>query len=180
MTKMVNIKCSYCGKESEKRLAEINRQKKKGKNQFYCGLSCSGKSDTNLKKLTKYRKPFAKNHLYANNRKDEFTPFRYHLRNAKNHSGNREFSITLDDLKDLWNQQNGVCAVTGLELVIKAFDDNQSKSPFQASLDRIDNSKGYTKNNIRFVCLMFNYARNNFTDAETLEFFKKAIGSTPL
>jgi hypothetical protein len=173
MIKMVNIKCSYCGKESEKKLAEINRQKKKGKEKFYCSLSCSGKSDTNLKKLTKCRKPFSNIHLYSNNRRDEFTPFRYHLRNAKNHSRDREFSITLEDLKNLWNQQNGICAVTGLELIIKSFDDNQSKSPLQASLDRIDNSKGYTKDNIRFVCLMFNYARNNFTDEETLEFFKK-------
>jgi hypothetical protein len=67
-----------------------------------------------------------------------------------------------------------LCAITGLKLVSKVFDDNQPKSPYQASLDRIDNAKGYTKDNVRFVCLMFNYARNNFTDEETLEFFKKA------
>ena len=182
MIKMVIIKCSYCGKESEKRLAEINRQKKKGKQQFYCGLSCSGKSETNLRKLSRHRTDFPKNNPHANNRKDKFTPFRYQLGAAKKRAKryNREFDLDLEYLKELWDFQNGKCAVTGLDLIIKCFFKKQhkiAKSPYQTSLDRIDNSKGYVKGNVRYVCYMFNIARNDFTDQQVLDFcFKVTNG----
>lgn len=42
-------------------------------------------------------------------------------------------------------QQNGCCALTGFAFI---FEPN---SPFQPSIDRLDNSKGYTKDNIQIV-----------------------------
>ena len=52
----------------------------------------------------------------------------------------------------------------------------KSTAPDQASLDRIDNSKGYVKGNVRFVALIYNYARNGFDDEAVLAFCNAVIG----
>ncbi len=49
---------------------------------------------------------------------------------------------------------------------------HKKKSIKRASLDRIDSSKCYTPSNIQFVCLIANYAKNNFLESEMLEFCK--------
>lgn len=58
---------------------------------------------------------------------------------------NKEFDIIPEDLYALWDKQKGLCAYTGLPL---------TSSPNQlntASLDRIDSSRGYFKDNIHLV-----------------------------
>lgn len=42
----------------------------------------------------------------------------------------------------------------------------------QASMDRLDHKKSYTKNNIRFVSIVANIARNSFSDNQLYEFCK--------
>jgi hypothetical protein len=177
MIKTIIITCSACGKKCEKRAAEINRQKKKGKKLFYCNLKCAGKINSgHLKKYVSQNSHIIKQ--YSNNRKDEYSPFRYHLNNAKNRviKYNEEFNLDLPYLKEIWHMQNGKCAVTGIDLNVKFIhtkNQRTDKNPYQASLDRIDNNKGYIKGNVRFVCLMFNIARNNFSDTDVLEFCKR-------
>lgn len=46
------------------------------------------------------------------------------------------------------------------------------QDPSNASLDRIDNSKGYIEGNVRFVALMANLARQSFTDEQMIAFCK--------
>ena len=182
MITKTSIICSFCGKKVLKKAAEIKRQQKRGKTLFYCDLSCAGKINSDhLKKYGKQNTEVIKQ--YCNNRKDEFTPFRYHLRNAKrrsqgtNKSTKKDFNLSLEDVRDIWNNQSGKCAITGFPLVCKAFDDGKNKNPYQASLDRINNDKGYSKENVRFVCLIVNYARNNFSDEQVIEFFKKTANN---
>ena len=50
------------------------------------------------------------------------------------------------------------------------------KDPFKPSPDRIDNSKGYTKENTRIVWMMENYARSTFSDEQVIEFCKRKLG----
>lgn len=177
MITKTQIKCANCGKEVEKLASEIKRQKKKGKKLFYCDLSCAGKMNSgHLQSYIKQNSQIIQK--YCDNRKDEYSPFRYHLNGAKkrNKQHKKGFNIDLEYLKELWNHQQGKCAVTGLELRVKYIHTKKQKtdkSPYQASLDRIDNNKGYIKGNVRFVCLMFNIARNDFSDNEVLEFFQK-------
>ena len=45
-------------------------------------------------------------------------------------------------------------------------------SPQQASIDRIDPSKGYSPDNIEFVCLAVNYAKNGYGKDEMMKFFE--------
>lgn len=179
MITKTKIICDSCGKEVEKLAAEIKRQKKKGKKLFYCDLSCAGKINSrHLGKYIEQNSEIIKK--YCDNRKDEYSPFRYHLNGAKkrNKQYKRDFDLDLQYLKELWDRQNGKCSVTGLELHIKYIHTKKQrtdKSPYQASLDRIDNSKGYIKGNVRFVCLMFNIARNDFSDNAVIEFCKKVV-----
>lgn len=47
------------------------------------------------------------------------------------------------------------------------------KDLFYASVDRIDNTKGYIEGNVQFVCLGFNYMRNSVTLEKAIEFIRK-------
>lgn len=179
MITTTKIICASCGKITEKRSTEINRQIKKGKKLFYCNLSCAGKMNhTHLKPYQEELKKNTGRGKWLRN-KDIYSQFRYHLNNAKRHSNNKNIiDLDLEYLKFLWENQNGKCAVTGIDLEIKHIHTKKqrtNKSPYQASLDRIDNSKGYIKGNVRFVCYMFNIARNNFSDHDVLEFCKKVM-----
>jgi hypothetical protein len=181
MITKTKIICANCGKSTEKLAAEIKRQQKRGKTQFYCDLKCAGKSNCNHLEL--YREQTTEViKKYCGNRQDKYSQFRYHFNIAKRRSRkyNRDFDLTLEFLEELWIKQNGKCAATGLILDTKYLQtkkQKKNKNPYQASLDRIDNSKGYTKDNIRFVCYMFNIARNDFTDEQVLDFCKKVMNN---
>lgn len=43
-------------------------------------------------------------------------------------------------------------------------------TPFAASLDRKDSAKGYTPDNVEFVCRFVNFGKNRFTAAQTRDF----------
>lgn len=176
--KTTEINCANCGKKVNKPAAEIKRQRKNGKKFFYCDLKCAGKSNCSHLKKYHTEESILRIQKY-NKQKDELSQFRYHLNNAKRRAKkyNREFDLDLEYLKNIWEKQVGKCAVTKLQMVQKFIHTKKNrteKSPYQASLDRIDNNKGYIKGNIRYVCFMFNIARNNFSDEEVLEFCNKA------
>jgi len=172
MITTIELTCSSCGQKIQKRLAEINRQKKKGKTKFYCNKSCSGKD--HVSHLKKYQ-----NHFIDNKYKrqpDEYTNFRWYIKNiiknSKKHK--QEYDIDLEYLFQLWETQNGICPFTKQKLELRTHNYTHIENrPYQASLDRIDNNKGYVKGNVRFVALIFNYARNNFSDEQVLEFCKQ-------
>ncbi|CAM9913092.1 unnamed protein product, partial [Phaeothamnion confervicola] len=61
-----------------------------------------------------------------------------------------EFALTYDDLVQIDKKQAGLCAISLLPLVFSTL------SNWQASPDRINNSIGYTNDNVRLVALEFN------------------------
>jgi len=70
----------------------------------------------------------------------------------------RDFSITKEDVLDLWAQQNGRCAISGV--ILTHHKDGTGAKDFNASLDRIYNNKGYTKNNVHLVCYRVNLLKH--------------------
>jgi hypothetical protein len=75
-------------------------------------------------------------------------------------SRNIEFDITIEDLWELFLQQDRKCALSGLEITFsKIRKDTLGKT---ISLDRIDSSKGYIKGNIQFVHKHINIMKNSF------------------
>ena len=78
-----------------------------------------------------------------------------------------EFSLTLKELEKILARSGGCCEISGLP-----FDGTPPKGggkrPWAASIDRIDSSKGYKKGNCRLVCLIVNFAMNEWGERELL------------
>ena len=81
--------------------------------------------------------------------------------------------LVLDDVINLFDEQNGFCAVSG---VVMTFHPEASQSRgTNASIDRIDNDGGYTKDNVRLVCSRVNYMRGNQTDGDLYWWAKTVV-----
>ena len=63
---------------------------------------------------------------------------------------NLEFKITIEDMQNQWDKQNGFCYYTGhpLKFYLSKNIDKRECLSFKASLDRIDSRIGYTIENI--------------------------------
>lgn len=74
--------------------------------------------------------------------------------------------IAWEFLLDLWNKQNGLCSITNKPMdIIKG----NGRNPNSPSLDRIDSSKGYSEDNVRWVCDAVNMMKGQMTDSELEE-----------
>jgi hypothetical protein len=156
-----DVKCDCCGNTFKKDGSEIRRNNKLGKG-HYCSLTCvrTGRV-TNPSGNPKV--------LISNNRKDKYTGLREHFRRLK--LRDKEVNITLDDLLEVWEKQNGVCPYTGLSLIHPKNAKNHSML-YKASLDRIDSSLGYIKGNIQFISATANFAKGNMSHSEMIDFCK--------
>jgi len=83
-------------------------------------------------------------------------------------SRNLEFSITIEQIWDLFLKQNRKCALSGKELKITS-----CKIKGNASLDRIDSSKGYTLNNVQWVTKEINQMKSNLDEKYFLQICKE-------
>ena len=68
--------------------------------------------------------------------------------------------ITKEDIFRLIKTQQNKCALSSNELKW----DRAGPNMYNASIDRIDNDRGYTTDNIRLVCWIVNQAQSNFPD----------------
>lgn len=123
------------------------------------------------------------NGIHYSERDIELDIFRPILTSCRTRSkGNKnhrviEFNLDLNDLKKQWQKQKGICIYTDMKLLLPSWGDTKRGGDIHlASVDRIDSTKGYTKDNIQFVCLMANYAKNCFTHEDML-YFCEQIGS---
>lgn len=72
---------------------------------------------------------------------------------------NIPFDLTIEDLLSMWNAQNEKCAISGIKMECKS--ESRSTNYNVVSIDRIDSTKGYTKNNVWLVCWAINSMKNN-------------------
>jgi uncharacterized protein with gpF-like domain len=76
-----------------------------------------------------------------------------------------EFDVDIEFIQELYEKQSGKCVLTGIDFEIGEGSFRKSyRRPFAPSIDRIDCKQGYTKNNIRIVCVIVNIALNDFGD----------------
>lgn len=182
MRKQVGIICEYCGAKVLKDLSEWVRNQNKNRKSF-CSGSCAVSYGNKIREFDKDKciSNFkGKNNSSAN--LDELSPFRPHLKNIKTHSKAKNrldfVNITLQDLKNQWDKQDGVCPYTGVKL--ENYKNSQKTSlatPYRASVDRIDSSKGYEVDNIEFISYMAQCAKNRFTKEELIEFCKQVAAN---
>lgn len=64
-----------------------------------------------------------------------------------------EFDIDLDFMYYLWNTQKGLCNISKLPML---FVFNNDRCKYNISIDRINSTKGYTKDNTQLVCDIVN------------------------
>ena len=81
------------------------------------------------------------------------------------------------DFDSLWIEQkirDGFCEVTGIlfDLTTQVSDSVHAKNPWVPSLDRIDSSKPYSKNNVHVVVYMYNVCKAEFTHSDVAKFCK--------
>jgi len=101
--------------------------------------------------------------------------FRYILKRLKD-KNRKKCYLTLEDLKNIWNKQNGICPYSKIKLKLPTHSNpNPDVQYYMASVDRIDSSKPYIKDNIQFVSRSMNYAKNVMSHEQTLEFIKLII-----
>lgn len=162
--KTVQIVCAYCGATSLKRKAEVDRQIRSGRSEFFCNLSCHGKASSHHI-AGKY---FALDNLVVST-PDELSDFRWYIARCRSRN-KHEMDLTLEYLKVLWEQQNGICPFTKIKLILRRLGDGRRAMWTDASLDRINSSKGYVMGNVRFVSLMYNIARNTWSDDDVMQF----------
>lgn len=86
---------------------------------------------------------------------------------------NIEFNITSDDILTKFQEQNGKCALTGLNIIIER---NYKKyKSMTASLDRIDSKKAYTIDNIQWIHKDVNRMKNAFSEEYFINMCKLII-----
>lgn len=79
------------------------------------------------------------------------------------------FDLTLEGLWDLYESQKGLCALSGLPIIIECSLGGLSKHGYQrrtASLDRIDSSEGYITGNVQWVHKEVNQMKSNRTEKD--------------
>jgi hypothetical protein len=87
-----------------------------------------------------------------------------------------EYGVPFDITRE-WIEaklRDGKCEMTGVELEF-SHPTNSRVNKNAPSLDRIDPSQGYVRENVRVTTWMFNRAKNENTDADMLEFATRLL-----
>lgn len=91
----------------------------------------------------------------------EWAPRMYLKAEARARELNRAFTLTIAQFANVIERAQGRCELTGMAFDATKLGPN-IKSPYAASLDRIDSTRGYEASNVRLVCLIVNVALSNW------------------
>lgn len=95
-------------------------------------------------------------------------------------AGQQPFDIDFDFVRQQMRKQRGRCYYSGLKLVIKrGLGSKGSRNRLAPSLERIDNTKGYTRDNTVIVCIHANKAKLNFSLEDLLDLSKRMARRLP-
>lgn len=85
------------------------------------------------------------------------------------------FDLTISDLYNLWNEQNGRCAISNIPMTYELCKGNVMTN---ISVDQINPKAGYTKNNIQLVCWAVNRMKGEMSIDELLYFVNSIHDNT--
>jgi hypothetical protein len=83
-----------------------------------------------------------------------------------------EGDIDAEFLKVLLKEQGRLCAISGIPLT---FIKGQGHIPTNASVDRIDSTKGYTKDNVQLVAHQVNVMKLNLSIAQLIDWCRLVL-----
>jgi hypothetical protein len=95
----------------------------------------------------------------------------------KNGAANRslEFNITIEEVWDVYEKQQRLCALTGVPITFNMELGELSRKGYQvktASLDRIDSKQGYILGNIQWIHKDINKLKSNWPQDKFIEMCK--------
>lgn len=158
----VTLTCEQCGKLFTRNKSEHARNQRHGRRVF-CGRSCV------ISHNNRYNRPPETREAPVKGRPRIKSRFEYFLRVIRRRK--RDCTLTRVELRHQWEKQDGVCPLTGWKMAlpknVSGFEN--AWDPQNASVDRIDSSKGYHADNIRFICLGANIARSTWSDEQLVK-----------
>lgn len=122
------------------------------------------KTSNELRKLRIDKDPEYRKHINNLKRENTYINFRSHmLSNARKRSvmKNYDFNLTIDDI-----HIPKLCPILQIPIILGR-KDNYENTP---SIDRIDNNKGYTKDNIQIISKKANSMKNSASQEELIAF----------
>lgn len=176
MSTHVYLICKACKKNFWYAKKEYNRQtKKKGRahDSFSCSRSCDA-TWRNQNMSPEMRKRISIKIAEKNRgRRLPQSPFRKFIGGCKRRDPDLDFDI--EYLEKIWKEQNGQCALSGIKLELTS----GQKTPFSASVDRIDSNQGYKRGNIQFTSYSLNLAKQSFSNETIIELVEAIRSSLP-
>jgi hypothetical protein len=80
---------------------------------------------------------------------------------------NIKFDIDLNFLEQLWDEQNGRCALTGVRMSY------QNGDLLSVRLNLIEEEEGYTKDNVQLICDGANRLKKSGTNVDVIRFLQE-------
>jgi hypothetical protein len=96
---------------------------------------------------------------------------------SRHRAGRSQFThdLAVGHGEHLFQQQRGLCAISGLPFSLAEFAGVLVKHPFAPSLDRISSQGGYTADNVRLVCIAVNFGMGQWGEELYLTFARAAV-----
>jgi len=138
LTRKVEITCPICGKVRSVKLSTWGKDYSHPRCRH-----CAGKLGSPAKEPSKYFNP-KRSYAWRKNAKER----------------NFEWSLTIAQLDEQREKQNGLCALTGLPLTMN------SNSLLTVSLDRIDSKAGYCPSNVQYVATVVNRLKQDIPEGQ--------------
>jgi len=104
----------------------------------------------------------------------------YAIRQLRNGAKKRgiEFNVSLEYLNDLYLKQDKRCAISGEEITFDLNNKVKDRN-ITASLDRIDNDKGYIEGNVQWIHKEVNRMKQDFGQVHFLEMCELVANHNP-
>jgi hypothetical protein len=90
---------------------------------------------------------------------------------------NIALNFDVEYLLELWNKQSGKCAISNIEMTFVLYEGHIKTN---ASIDRINSNKGYSKDNIQLVCSIINKMKLDMTKEELMFYCKEILRNNEL
>ena len=114
-------------------------------------------------------------HTLKNNLRNSQSPKKFlnhlhaHLKYAREKT--MDWDLAQEDLHDIWDSQQGQCAVTGVYMTWK----KGGGSSFNVSIDRIIADGPYIKTNIQLVCYRINMMKHRMSENDFYWWCKNVV-----
>lgn len=139
---------------------------------FYDGVTSAEHLQIEERKreeISKYNKENNKSWYESPNRWINRHLFQNSKKNAK--TKNIPHTITLANVQDMWESQNGRCAISGIAMTWG------EKSITNASIDQIIPSAGYHLDNVWLVCLGMNTLKMEYSLFELVKLYPDSLNN---